>query len=162
MIRAILLSKESEIVGEECALCRHPLAPGDVAVICPADGSRHHSQCWQANGNRCTAYGCSGNGEVVTTPAEEVERGRAATADVPHLESRRSKVRVLPSSSLGCAQSCLLLSIAAAIILIAIGCFGIWAIADYVMLEILELPYRVPTADPISSVDLRLLMMFLS
>jgi hypothetical protein len=33
-----------------------------------------------------------------------------------------------------------------AIILIAIGCFGLWAIADYIMIDVLDLPYREPLA----------------
>ncbi|MCZ7671031.1 MAG: hypothetical protein M5U34_29730 [Chloroflexi bacterium] len=53
-------------------------------------------------------------------------------------------MRVMPSSSLGCGQSCLLLSIAAAIIIMAIACFGLWAIADYLMLNVYHLDYRTP------------------
>ncbi|NIP22893.1 MAG: hypothetical protein GWN55_13045, partial [Phycisphaerae bacterium] len=30
------------------------------------------------------------------------------------------------------------------IIIFAIGCFGLWAIADYLMLEVFNLPYRAP------------------
>lgn len=150
------MRKDSELLGEECALCRHPLAPGDMVVICPEDGTRHHAHCWQANGNRCTAYGCRGRGEIAGLATEESERAGATE------ERRRSKVRVLPSSSLGCAQSCLVFSIAIAIILIAVGCFGIWAIADYVMLEVLDLPYRVKAAGPISFLDLRPYLLLLS
>jgi hypothetical protein len=52
------------------------------------------------------------------------------------------KVHTLPERSFGCAQSCLLLAIAAAIVLVAIGCFGLWAIADYIMINVLDWPYR--------------------
>jgi hypothetical protein len=64
---------------------------------------------------------------------------------LPATEGRGlSKIRALPSTNVGCAQSCLLLSIAFAILLVAIGCFGLWAIADYIMIEVLQWPYREP------------------
>jgi hypothetical protein len=50
----------------------------------------------------------------------------------------------MPSSNIGCAQSCLVISIALAIILIAAGCFGLWAIADYILIDILGWQYRAP------------------
>jgi hypothetical protein len=50
----------------------------------------------------------------------------------------------MPSSSFHCAQSCLLISIGLAILLFAVGCFGLWLIADYIMLEILRWEYRQP------------------
>jgi hypothetical protein len=155
MIRATLIDKQSPFLGEECALCKHPFAPGEEIVICPEDGSRHHARCWQANGDKCTAYGCLGSGPVITTQSDEAGHQTGGDADVP-LQERlvevppaRSKVRVLPSSSLGCAQSCLLLSIAVAIIVIAVSCFGLWAIADYIMLELLGWQYRAPLSGSI-------------
>ena len=36
------------------------------------------------------------------------------------------------------------MGIAIAIIFFSIGCFGLWAIADYIMLEVLGWHYRVP------------------
>jgi hypothetical protein len=45
---------------------------------------------------------------------------------------------------MGCAQACLLISVAIAIVLIAAGCFGLWAIADYVLIEQLGWQYRSP------------------
>jgi hypothetical protein len=50
----------------------------------------------------------------------------------------------MPSSSMGCAQACLIVSVAIAIILIAAGCFGLWAIADYILIEQLGWQYRSP------------------
>jgi hypothetical protein len=50
----------------------------------------------------------------------------------------------MPSSNFHCAQSCLLLSIGLAILIFAISCFGLWAIADYIMMEILNWEYRLP------------------
>jgi hypothetical protein len=155
MIRATLIDKQSPFLGEECALCKHPFAPEEEIVICPEDGSRHHARCWQANGNKCTAYGCLGSGEVITTQSDEANRQLSGGTNVPaggrlaEGPPARSKIRVLPSSSLGCAQSCLLLSIAVAIILISVSCFGLWAIADYVMLEKLGWQYRAPLSGSI-------------
>jgi hypothetical protein len=50
----------------------------------------------------------------------------------------------MPSGSFHCAQSCLVIAIAVAIVFVAIGCFGLWAILDYIMLEILGWQYRDP------------------
>jgi hypothetical protein len=50
----------------------------------------------------------------------------------------------MPASSFSCAQSCLILAIAISILLFAVGCFGLWAIADYIAIEILNWPYRGP------------------
>ncbi len=158
MIRAILIHKHSPFLGQECALCKHPFAPDDEIVVCPMDGSRHHAHCWRANNNGCSAYGCTGTGEVIGTshrPLTELDDPQPETADEsadeaaqeeapPERPSRLSKLRILPTQSIGCAQGCLLLSIAAAILLVSIGCFGLWAIADYIMLEILGWGYRAP------------------
>jgi len=45
---------------------------------------------------------------------------------------------------MGCAQACLIISIAFAIVLIAAGCFGLWAIADYILIDVLGWQYRSP------------------
>ena len=55
-------------------------------------------------------------------------------------------MRTLPAGGVGCARTCLLLAIALAIILFALGCYGLWAIADYFMLQVWEIPYRAPLA----------------
>jgi hypothetical protein len=62
---------------------------------------------------------------------------------------RFSKVRTMPSSNMGCAQSCLVISIALAIVLIAAGCFGLWAVADYILIEVLGWQYRTPFSSSI-------------
>jgi hypothetical protein len=143
-----VVDKQSPFLGEDCALCKQPFAPGDEIIICPEDAARHHSQCWRANGNKCSAYGCSGRG-VIEAPAPPAEpppdsrrprnRRTAEPATGP-----RSKVQTMPSSSFHCAQSCLLIAIGLAILLFAVGCFGLWAIADYIMLERLHWEYRAP------------------
>ena len=64
-IRPVPVNESSPFLGDQCALCKAPFEVDDKLVICPEDGSRHHRECWEANGNRCTAYGCAGQGEVV-------------------------------------------------------------------------------------------------
>ena len=148
MIRSTVIDKQSPFLGDECSLCKQPLAPGDEAVICPEDGSRHHSHCWRSNGDKCTAYGCRGEGIIVSRPVELRRPRRDFQTIAPGAPPRRRpKVLVRPASHFGCAQSCLLLSIAIAIILFAVGCFGLWAIADYIMVEIFNLPYRSPVSE---------------
>lgn len=162
MIRAHHLGDDSTFIGQTCALCKQEFVPGDDIVVCPEDGSRHHVHCWQANDNRCTAYGCTGAG-AIGTPAmlrprprptsrrpaprvitQERERPRNAGAVRPVPGAPGSKVRTLPAGSIGCARTCLLLAIAIAIILFALGCYGLWAIADFWMLQVLDEPYREP------------------
>ena len=131
------VTKQSPFLGEPCALCRDPLAPGDEAIICPEDATRHHLHCWVANGNRCASYGCRGAGEItIAEPADETSTPRV---DIPPAAQGRI-ARFFTNLSAGC----LLLSISVAILLIAFSCFGIWAIADYILLEILGWQYRQP------------------
>jgi len=139
-LRPVLVDKRSPFLGEACALCKQPFSPGEEIVICPEDATRHHVHCWNANGNRCTAYGCRGQGEVVDPSLSSPIR----TGSV--VDENQVKVQTLPERSFHCAQSCLVLAIAIAIILFAIGCFGLWAIADYIMIDVLKWNYR----DPIS------------
>ena len=138
-LRPIVVDKQSPFLGEACALCKQPFAPGDELIICPEDATRHHAHCWRANGNECTAYGCSGHGET-----EEISSGGSATIVRRSSDQTESKVQTLPTRSFHCAQSCLLIAIALSIILIAIGCFGLWAIADYIMIDVLDWQYRAP------------------
>ena len=142
-IRPVLVDQESPFRGEDCALCKETFSSGDEIVICPDDGSRHHAHCWRANGSKCTAYGCTGFGEVL--PRQSRSRTRRQSRVVTQGESSsRSKVRAMPTSSMGCAQACLVVGIAIAIVLIAAGCFGLWAIADYILIEELGWQYRSP------------------
>lgn len=131
MLSPTTVDKQSPFLGEECALCKDPLTPGDVVIICPEDGSRHHDRCWLANGNKCAAYGCQGHGELPPPPTSPPPH--PVTSLPPH-----------PPVHYTLANSCLILAIAIAIILCAVGCFGLWAIADYLMLHFWNLPYRTP------------------
>jgi hypothetical protein len=152
-LRPILVDKRSPFLGEACALCKQPFGPGDEVVVCPEDATRHHVFCWRAHGDKCTAYGCDGHGEVLTD-ARIVSGGQRRTQSEGRGET---KVQTLPARSFHCAQSCLLIAIAIAIILIAIGCFGLWAIADFIMIEVLGYQYREPVASLFQSVDVRLI-----
>jgi hypothetical protein len=143
-IRPVSISEISPFLGDQCALCKQPFESGDNLVICPQDGSRHHLACWEANGNRCTAYGCEGAGEILREGRRSRARAAASDGMVSGPLRQLSKVRAMPSSSIGCAQSCLVISIALAILLIAAGCFGLWAVADYIMMELLGWEYRAP------------------
>ena len=156
-LRPVVVDKRSPFLGEACALCKQPFAPGDQLAICPEDATRHHARCWQANGNRCTAYGCRGHGRVVG-----LEPPRVRTSST---ESGESKVQTLPARGFHCAQSCLVVAIAVAIILFAVGCFGLWAIADYIMIEVLGWQYRDPVAGVVpflvnQGADLRLVVVY--
>jgi len=64
MIRPHRIGETSAFLGQSCALCKQEFDVGDQIVVCPEDGSRHHVNCWEANNNHCTAYGCTGEGEV--------------------------------------------------------------------------------------------------
>jgi len=140
MLPPIPVDKYSPFLGEECALCKDPLSPGDFAVICPEDGSRHHVRCWVANGNKCAAYGCQGHGEIVSSDAEPLTSTLLSPPQAPASTPSDSAL----TRSEGCSQSCLILAIAISIIFFSIGCFGLWAIADYLMLHFWNLPYRAP------------------
>jgi hypothetical protein len=148
-IRPILIDAHSPFVEESCALCKEPFIPGQEIIVCPDDAARHHIACWRANGDRCSAYGCQGSGvPIVRQPffTRAPVEGTVLTAEgeVTRTDDGASKIRALPASSLSCAQSCLILAIALAIILFAVGCFGLWAILDYLLLEVFDLPYREP------------------
>ena len=148
-IRPLIVDKQSPFLGEACALCKQPFGPGDELIICPEDATRHHAHCWRANGNKCTAYGCSGHGET----QDETSVGSTTVISSSSSESE-SKVQTLPTRSFHCAQSCLLIAIALSIILIAIGCFGLWAIADYIMIDVLDWQYRAPLSGFVPILDL--------
>jgi hypothetical protein len=146
MIRPLRVSSRSAFLEQQCALCKEEFVAGDEIVICPEDGARHHAACWEANGFKCSAFGCTGAGQISTDSESETSSTNGPRVVESHYEDgeKASKVRVMPSSSLGCGQGCLLLSIAIAILVMAFGCFGLWAIADYLMINVFEFDYRVP------------------
>lgn len=150
MLPPVTITKQSPFLGEECALCKNPFAPGDEVIICPEDSSRHHTHCWRANGNKCAAYGCRGHGEIEVEAPAETEAPELEEAPVletsplpPRVERANGRIQQT-ATRFGCGQGCLLVGIAIAIIFFSIGCFGLWAIADYIMLEVLGWQYRIP------------------
>lgn len=151
MIRTHHLAETSTFLGQTCALCKQEFVIGDEIVICPEDGSRHHAECWHANGDKCTAYGCTGAGRigdpwpdqrhpVRERPArrpriitQEPEQGSALPTrprSAPNFAG--SKVRTLPAGNIGCARSCLALAIILIIIFLALACFGLWGFVSYI------------------------------
>lgn len=149
MLSPVTITKQSPLLGEECALCKNPLAPGDEVIICPEDSTRHHAHCWRANGNKCASYGCRGRGEIAgpeSTPPEPAPMQPPPTSSrQPPATNANGRIH-RTANRFGCGQGCLLVAIAIAIIFFSIGCFGLWAIADYIMLEVLGWQYRVPEA----------------
>ena len=133
MIETIDINKQSYHLGMECSLCKELFVPGDKVVLCPVDGAPHHAHCWQANGNKCSSLGCTGHGPIAAPPPSLPQSIR--------IFNRQIRV---PFNTVTMAQSCLLLSIAIAIILIAFSCFGIWAIADYIAINLFGWDYRIP------------------
>lgn len=146
-IRPVLVDKRSPYLGDFCALCKEPFAPGEEIILCPEDGTRHHVFCWSANGNRCAAFGCDGHGTPISrTPPFDDEDEDREEREEPEA-GPASRVKTLPSSSFSCAQSCLILAIAISIVIIAVSCFGLWAMLDYILVEILGWGYRQPISE---------------
>ena len=145
MLSPITITKQSPFLGEECALCKDPFAPGDEAIVCPDDSSRHHAHCWRANGNKCAAYGCLGHGDIEVEQPSEPRPTPPLPNQPPASPATHTNGRLQQTARrLGCGQGCLLVGVAIAIIFFSIGCFGLWAIADYIMLEVLGWQYRLP------------------
>jgi hypothetical protein len=157
MIRPHHLGETSTFLGQTCALCKQEFDVGDSIIICPEDGSRHHTHCWQANNNHCTAYGCQGQGEIgVPSPAmarpplpAPTARPRAAVsrtaAPRPEQSRRRrtapptarpipnapgSKVRTLPAGNFGCVRACIIMAIVLVVIAAALACAGAVLLTD--------------------------------
>jgi len=51
---------------ETCPYCKVALGDGQEASECPACKTRHHVECWNENGQRCTVLGCTGRGAIGT------------------------------------------------------------------------------------------------
>lgn len=163
MVRSHRLSAESTFVGQTCALCKQSFVVDDRIVICPDDGSRHHDHCWQANGNRCTAYGCTGRGEIGVSIVPSPRRSSdlpPQTITIPNPTAQQtgsasgrrssspagqrsggptappgSKVRVFPARNFGCARSCLFLAVVLLVLLVGVACFGLYSLIDMAQRE---------------------------
>ena len=77
-LQALIVQQNSPLLEQECALCHQPFDVGDRVVICPVDATRHHTQCWETNGNHCVALACAGVGviesERLSQAWDELER----------------------------------------------------------------------------------------
>lgn len=166
MVRAHRISEESTFLGQSCALCKQEFATGDLIVICPEDGSRHHDHCWQANGNHCTAYGCTGQGEIgvgISSPRRRPTPRAAQPTIIPNPAAQThntaapagSKIRVMPARNFGCARSCLLAATVMLILLIGAACFGIYTLADTLLNQSQSLVPSMPPAVLLLSYALR-------
>ncbi len=131
MIRPVRLDLRSPFLESTCALCKASFTLADTLVVCPEDGALHHVHCWQANENQCSAYGCTGAGEI-GRPRRLSRPPRARVINVDAPRPPRSKVRTMPSTSsnFGCARTCFIISILLAVLFLALGCFAIWAIVE--------------------------------
>lgn len=153
-LRPILIDKRSQSLGESCALCKEPFAPGEEIILCPADATPHHVHCWRANQNRCAAYGCNGQGRPISPSPVVDDDDEVRVVDGEPVEERDSKVRTLPTSSFSCAQSCLIVAIALSIVIFAVSCFGLWAMLDYLFVEVFDWQYRQPLSQSLSYLPL--------
>lgn len=131
------VSSDSPFLENACAFCKADFVLGDEIVVCPQDGARHHAACWQANENHCSAYGCSGEGEVgqpqtaVALEGEVIqENGRSAYQRVAY---GRSKVRTLPQVRFGCGRGCCFMVTVILLLLVGATCFGLWAFTDLIL-----------------------------
>lgn len=137
-LRPVPIDTDSPFLEESCALCKETFQTGDEIVVCPDDATRHHVACWQANGSKCTAYGCKGAGAVgkveVIPPASPRPRVVGGT---PERSSRqpRSKVRVMPALNLSCRAGCMILLVLLTVI-IGVSCgLAMWAVYDWISTE---------------------------
>ena len=141
------IDKNSPFLGEECPFCEHPFAPGDEVIICPECATRHHTHCWQTNNARCAVEECLGQ---ETSDEEEVEEENTAVPPPTSAPEESQQNQQRPPVHYSCAQSCLVIAIALSILIFAVACFGLWAIADYLMLEVWGWQYRDPLSEAIN------------
>ena len=52
----------------DCPFCHNAIRPGEYVVQCPECSTWHHADCWVELGNRCSQFGCAGEGEVGPLP----------------------------------------------------------------------------------------------
>lgn len=136
-VPVVTVDGESPFLGQTCALCKQEFNQGATIVVCPADGSRHHIYCWQANNNHCTAYGCEGAGMPGRQPrgrprpvARQQQQPPIILPGAPGQPA--SKVRVLPSNTFGCLRTCFVIALIVVILVGLFGCFALWNVIDSV------------------------------
>ncbi len=164
MPQPVIIDKPSVVLGATCALCKQPFAPNDEIIVCPQDGTQHHTYCWEANGNRCTALGCAGRGPIERVPVADpapppsppniipARRAGRRTPPAPARQTPQPATDAIPVAAPrlqapappAWTQTCVILAVALAILVFGFSCFGLWAIADYIMLHVLHWDYRLP------------------
>lgn len=134
-LRPVPIDENSPFLEEACALCKEGFQVGDEIVVCPDDATRHHLACWQANGNKCTAYGCKGAGVVgkveilpPVSPRARVVGNQTVPSSQQTRSPARSKVRVMPALNLSCRTGCFLLLVLLTIV-VGVSCgLAMWAV----------------------------------
>ncbi|MEI6287540.1 MAG: RING finger protein [Bacillota bacterium] len=53
-----------QFIGKNCPYCQFTIKPNEETIVCADCGMAHHKECWQANNNKCTTFGCSGVARV--------------------------------------------------------------------------------------------------
>lgn len=91
-----------------CPYCGLALSKGILVVICPADGTVHHADCWEANNRSCARYGCTGAGQIAAiryAPASSLPHARSAGHKLPPqlAQTLRRGALILISSLAGIA-----------------------------------------------------------
>ena len=108
-IRPILIDEDSPFSGENCALCKEPFASGEEIVVCPDDATRHHIQCWIANGNRWRQLITEGEGGFYGFNDLHAALCFAALGwsdDLADLEAEPKHRRNSPIPSASCPATC--------------------------------------------------------
>ncbi len=166
MVRPVRIDDRSPFLESTCALCKAPFEAGSELVVCPQDGAVHHVDCWQANDNSCSAYGCAGAGEINRSRFRRRPQTRNIASTTPTLidadmrrRPYRSKVRTMPSSNFGCRRGCFTISVLLAVFIVLLGCFGVWAVADFVINDMPSFEPSMPFTGMIWLTDLRHLLL---
>lgn len=93
MPHSIQITETSPLLHDaNCIYCHVDLELGDHAVVCESCRSPHHADCWQANGSRCSMFGCQDSGAAIQPAARrELPRplGRRVVTNRPPQASRR-------------------------------------------------------------------------
>ena len=100
----------SNLVGKTCPYCQTPFKEGADVVLCDACGMPHHKECWVANNNSCTTFGCKSVKDVLPDTEQQAETNPffAAQANASSDNTARQKRKYL-------------LPIALAVAVIAVG-----------------------------------------
>jgi len=74
MPQSIQITETSPLLHDaNCVYCHVDLDLGDHAVVCDSCHSPHHTECWQANYNSCSTFGCNKTDVAILHTAVEVK-----------------------------------------------------------------------------------------